>query len=170
MRQLNIGRTGGPVLQKRSLKKDILDKRIKGWKPKQVYLDPEHFDQFYKYYKYENFRTNLHALRKACEKGVSGAERDQIAFAAHTSSYVPPIGQWHRSDAQKLLRRLVQLDMIDGMFPTEIREQEPLFEAYTLKQFRDHLYHEKARHWKKMHEKDYSDRVKFLKATVDTTN
>ena len=156
---------------KAQLKEDILCGRIDDWKPMRVYNDPERHDRFYRYYKYENFSANLRELRKAVGKGLGHAERDQNAFDNYKVDNPPPLGgrpRWHRSEAQKLCRQLVQTNEIAGMKPSEVRELSPLFMVCTKKEFRDHFNHEKSRHWKKMHDEEYAMRVRFLKSTIDT--
>lgn len=166
----------GTSVAKERLKKDIIDQRIDKWKPKEVYFDPKRYDQFYKYYKYENFRTNLLTLRKAVTKAHEHAARDQVAFNAFARRDSPAVSdsiqepRWHQSEAQKALRHLVQTEKIDGMKPADVRKLNPSFMQYSKKQFRDHLQHEKTRHWKKMHNKEYAERVQYLKSMVVINN
>lgn len=109
----------GTSKAKAQLKQDILEKRIDGWAPKDVYQDPKRFD-LYKHYKYENFRNNLRELRNAAGRGLHRVQRDYHAYTMHVATYMPPDNCWHRSAAQKLLRQLVQCDEIDGMEPSKI--------------------------------------------------
>ena len=154
---------------KRQLKKDILDGRIEGWDPKEVYFDTERHERFYKWYRRENFTTNLRTLRESITKGLFQAKRDKIAFDAYMASHPldPEQVRWHGSAAQKLLRRMIRAELIDNMKPREVRAESPLFSAFTLKKFRDHLDHEKVRHWKKMHDEEYAGRVRFLKSQIN---
>lgn len=156
------------------LKQDIINKRIEGWRPAAVYNDQlRHY--LYKQYKYDNFVTNLRNLRKSIETLHKVADRDRIAYRAYANMHpvVDDSGQeglphrWHQSNAQYLLRQMVKADTLGNRKPRDIRESNPLFMNYTMQQFRRHLDHEKTRHWKKMNDKEYAERVRFLKATIN---
>lgn len=153
---------------RKQLKDDVLSGRIKDWLPKDVYFDPERHS-LYKHYKRDNFTTNLNTLRKSIAKARTEAKRDMVAYEAYKQMH--PIDEtelrWHRSEAQKLLRYMIRADQIDNMRPSDVRLESPLFMEYSLKQFRDHLNHEKVRHWKKMHDDEYAKRVQFLKAKIN---
>lgn len=152
---------------KNQLKQDILDGRIDGWSLRDIYFDPE-WHHLYQLYKRENFTNNPRTLRESLEKALAEAARDKIAFKNYLSSH--PINRdktrWHQSDAQKLLRHMIRIGVTDGEKPSDVRNSDTLFQAWTLKQFRDHFDHEKVRHWKKMHDKEYAKRVQFLKAQI----
>lgn len=158
------------------LKEDIINKRIEGWRPAAVYNDQLRH-HLYKQYKYDNFVTNLRNLRKSIESLHRAADRDQNAYFAYAVLHPvvvdtpkdeqhPP--RWHRSNAQSLLRQMIQGEKLENRKPREIRLSNPLFLKYSLEQFRRHLDHEKMRHWKKMHEEEYAERVRFLKARIDS--
>lgn len=158
---------------KKILQNDIVEGRIADWQPQRVYKDPERYEMYYKFYKYENFRGNLSRLRKSVKKGMSHSERDKKALDIYRQESPIQFGPriWHRSQAQLLLRYLVQTEVeIVGMTPAEIRECSNLFTPYSKEEFRNHLSHEKSRHWKKMHEKEYSERVRFLKQEIQVNS
>ena len=70
---------------KQILESDIMEQRINGMTPMQVYHDPERHD-VYKYYKYTNFRTNLRNLRKKVHTQTQKAQRHRASHDKHMAS------------------------------------------------------------------------------------
>lgn len=157
---------------KEVLKQDILDKRIEGWRPQQVYNDPNRYNDYYRHYEYKNFWTNLNNLRKALKKRLNKADKHRRSYEGYIAARAYNPNRWDGSEAQTLLRQMVKDKTIENKTFQQIYGASPLFADICpdADVFRDHLAHEKKRHWKHENAQDYSERVRFLRSHIGVTH
>jgi hypothetical protein len=155
---------------KKMLLEDIVSGRIDGWQPKQVYEDPARHD-LYKYYKRENFSTNLRNLREYVKNHRARAATDSIAMAEtrrelanHRNPNAAP--RWDGTRAQAILQRLIANGETANKKPAEIRASKPEFLVYTGEQFRNHLTHKKRRLYRRDNSNEFSQHMKFLQSKI----
>jgi hypothetical protein len=129
-------------IAKTLLLQDYLDGRIPTNivdKPKEVYkMRPEYADV-----KYENFRTNFRAMKKKIIEHKDRAVGDQSHFAHDLERYTLAKDTedcWHRSPAQKLLKRDMEKEKHLAMKPKKLWKSRPEYQSFDLQVFRGHIH------------------------------
>jgi hypothetical protein len=123
----------------------ILEGRVAGMKPKQVYA----LDDIFKPFKYDNFVGNLNRLRKKVGTRLVLVEFDQAAFdhdqllyptSATTQRGYP---RWPGHEAKRLLKEDIDEGKHETMTPLALYKTRPAeYGQFPLDVFRDHLYQE----------------------------
>lgn len=114
--------------------------------PTEVYgLRPE-----FKYFKYENFRTNLRALRNRIGKHGEKAVAEAAALAVdRAANPIDPTGRWAGSDAQ----RFFEMDMEAGVNNTMSLEgfwrSRASYQVFTKDKFRRRIHDWKSKQLQK---------------------
>jgi len=127
---------------KELLRKDIVNGKIDGKGPKEVYnMRPE-----YRAYKYDNFVTNLRNLRKSLAELQERADDDAAALAHDEAldlrSNGKPYPRWQGTEAETLLKLDIDNDQQKNKTPRELQATRPEYAPYPSKVFRDHIHQE----------------------------
>lgn len=157
----------GTSESKQLLQKDIVDGRIEGWGPSQVYNDPERYDH-YKYYKYENFRTNLNALRKKVVKQMDKSRKHRDSY--ESSTLVLPIN----IDGMVLRHNRFSVKWLHSMLA--LPDAPPLkfvlqtvYLNLTMPLLSVIISLMKKRHWKHKNSETYTERMRFIQSRIATS-
>jgi hypothetical protein len=130
---------------KKHLKKEIVDGKITGKKPKEVYL----MNQAYQVYKYENFCANFARLKKSIKRFQDCAAWEHDAMVSDRSKYPFPqvmhqgFPVWHRSEAERHLKNDVLLGLHKVMTPRELFNTRVEYIVFIFEVFRKHILQEK---------------------------
>ena len=158
-----------------NLRKDVISGRIEGWNWQQVYYEKigtggekNCFLDFYRFYNPEDFKGFLETMRKQVKMGKQDSKIKKNAIDVYMDKQSINVGKlrWDGSAAQKKLRRMVKDREVKGRLPSDMWSSEPAFQQFTLKEFRDHLGHEKKR-LRKIEKSDaYAERIRMLSANI----
>jgi hypothetical protein len=133
---------------KHLLKEDIVKGLVYSSMPaKEVYqMRPE----WYKRYKFNNFKTNLDSLHKRITKDKDRADEDLAAFL-HDMAILPhptnaaaaAYPRWQDSEAEQLLKSDIEAGVgTTSLKPQQLWESRIEYQAYPLNVFRKHIHQE----------------------------
>lgn len=133
----------------------LRDGIISGLYPKTMSIESIYgSDVLFRQYKWENFKTNTCNLRKAIDRDIERANRDDADFETdnqhHAVAFAPAAGNteehlpiWAGSDAAKKLKEDVDAGLhITMKSPKDLHQLRPEYQAWPLKVFRDHIEQE----------------------------
>ena len=129
------------------LREDIIGGVVgKDMKPINVYS----MRPCYKDFKYENFRSNLRAMRLSVQKDLGRAEDDEKAyFHDKNISGRTADGLWHRSEAQKKLKEDMDAGNCEGTKPQTLYRSRLEYQEFPLDKFRREIYHARVKEEKR---------------------
>lgn len=105
-------------------------------------------DVIFRQYKWNDFKTNLANLRASIGRSVSRAVKDAVNVAADKQRNAAAAAAggakiWAGSEAERLLKDDIDNNRHVGMTPIQLRDTQPEYQEWTLKEFRDHIEQEK---------------------------
>ena len=135
------------------LKEDIVSGNVTDdMEPRVVYI----ISVEYQMYAFDRFKSYLDNLKEAIYRDFERMERDCIDYGHDLQAVMeirkddpPSCRPWNLSECKKFLEEDVKDGKHTALAPKVLYESRPEYRAYTLKEFRDHIYQERDRQAKR---------------------